>query len=208
MSKMKAAGGVLGRQRPSLANKGVRRTTTRDSGQKKKNEKRFELKITPMKLELEPHSTQVFRIQMRSPGMFKVMSKKYRVDSPEGFEADGHRRFNGYVEFENDHLTKKTGIARDMASGTYQEKIILVEVLMGDSIIFGQELDLSKFTEMEGPQKMVLSSEKRPFKALTLMFDLSPVIDDDQSSMSQFPLHRQETEGKHSFEALSHHSSS
>ena len=67
---------------------------------------------------------------MRSQGVFKVVSRKYKVESP---HPEEDKDFEAYVEFDDDILQKVTAVPK---SG---DKTVLLEIICNDEVCHDSE---------------------------------------------------------------------
>lgn len=59
---------------------------------------KFEITVELIKMSVRVEDTAIFKVQMRCPGAFKVVSKKYRVTKPSDIPSE-KSTFSAFVDF-------------------------------------------------------------------------------------------------------------
>lgn len=84
---------------------------------KKKTETKFDFKIRLVKMDVFVSKECIIKVRLRSEGIFKLNSKKYRVSPPYG-HIEGSKTFQSFIEFQTD-IFKKVIIISKGADGKY-----------------------------------------------------------------------------------------
>lgn len=90
---------------------------------------KYEVKIQLKRMEIATNCKSQYKVQIRCPEVFKVVSKKkYQLQSP--YEGDESKVFEGEVVFHDDDvLSKVTMMSLNKDTGVFRSKVMMVEVL-------------------------------------------------------------------------------
>ena len=140
-------------------------TLTKVTKEATPNQVKFDLKLELVKMDVEVDHTCIMRALIRNPGVFKTMSKKYRVPEPADFANSSKRTFKAYVEFIEDVFNKTVALSKN-GEASFAEKKILFEVLVikedkSEVMVHTHEIELSQYAASNQPKTVEIKDDSQ-----------------------------------------------
>ena len=152
-------------------------------------EQKYSVKLELHKLDILTNVTGIWKVVMKQEGIFKLPSKKYRVDVPQGNSLSNF--LIAQVEFLDDTLQRtipfrKLGINDDLTldSSPYEQTNLLLDVLC-DNVVKGCiQLNLNNYIGQDRVTENIQIS-KREEETISFTIELTEILGDDSGQIER-----------------------